>query len=192
MIIGGILSGEHPGIVQWIGVLVAMAGLIDLTSPGIAAPPPISSLLMVLAGFAWGVYSLRGRGSTDPVTTTTDNFIRAVPIVLVLNLILFADVKWSTKGMLLGLSSGSLTSGIGYVVWYAALRGLSTTRAAVVQLAVPVVAALGGVILLSETITSRFIFASAIVLGGVCLTLVGKGRKKMPLEDRAEVGTDYL
>ncbi len=177
MIIGGIRTGERPGLTQWIGALTAMGGLVYLTSPGAAAPPPAGSLLMICAGFAWGVYSLRGRGSADPVTTTTDNFLRAVPMVLVVNLIMFGGVHWSAKGMILGLVSGSLTSGLGYVVWYAALRGLTATRAAVVQLAVPVVAAMGGVVLLSEVISTRLVVASVIILGGVGLTLFGQDRR---------------
>ncbi len=186
MIFGGIRTGERPALIQWIGLFFAMGGLAYLTSPGIEAPPLAGSLLMICAGFAWGVYSLRGRGSTDPVTTTTDNFIRAVPMVLVLNLLLLADVHWSTKGMLLGLVSGSLTSGIGYVVWYAALRGLTATRAAVVQLAVPVVAAMGGIILLSEMVSTRLVVASVIILGGVGLVLFGRGRRRQKglLENR--------
>lgn len=176
MIIGGIRLGERPALTQWIGLLLAMGGLGYLTFPGITAPPPVGSLLMICAGFAWGVYSLRGRGSTDPITITTDNFLRSVPIVVILNLVLFRSVQWSSRGVLLGVISGSITSGIAYVVWYAALRGLTATRAGVVQLTVPAIAALGGVIVLSETVSTRLVVASVIILGGVGLALLGRDR----------------
>jgi drug/metabolite transporter (DMT)-like permease len=179
MIVAGVRAGERPTRIQWIGLLLAMGGTVYLVSPGITAPPVLGSALMVLAGFAWGVYSLRGRRSSDPITTTTENFIRAVPILIALNLVQLAQLQWSTQGVLLALLSGSLTSGIGYVVWYAALRGLTTTRAAVVQLAVPVIAAMGGVVFLSESIVTRLVIASLAVLGGVGLAVTGGGRKKL-------------
>ncbi len=178
MIVAGIRAGERPIPIQWIGLLLALGGTVYLVSPGITGPPVIGSTLMILAGFAWGVYSLRGRGSGDPITTTTDNFIRAVPILLVLNLLHIGEMRWSTQGVLLAVISGSLTSGIGYVLWYAALRGLTATRAAVVQLAVPVIAAMAGVLFLSEEIVARLVIASVAVLGGVGLAVAGRVRRK--------------
>ena len=174
MIVAGIRAGERLVPIKWIGLLVALGGTVYLVSPGITGPPVVGSAFMVLAGVAWGIYSLRGRGSHDPVTTTTDNFIRAVPIVLVISLVQLGGVRWSTHGVLLALLSGSVTSGIGYVLWYAALRNLTATRAAIVQLAVPVLAAIGGVVFLSEVITLRLVIASLAVLGGVGLAVAGK------------------
>jgi drug/metabolite transporter (DMT)-like permease len=178
MIVAGIRAGERPIPIQWIGLLLALGGTVYLVSPGITGPPVLGSTLMAVAGFAWGVYSLRGRASGDPITATTDNFIRAVPIALGISLVQLGEMRWSTQGVLLALLSGSLTSGIGYVVWYAALRGLTATRAAVVQLAVPVIAAIGGVVFLSEAIIARLVIASLAVLGGVGLAVAGGGRRK--------------
>jgi drug/metabolite transporter (DMT)-like permease len=178
MIVAGIRAGERLIPIQWVGLFLALGGTVYLVTPGITGPPALGSTFMVLAGFAWGIYSLRGRGSGDPITTTTDNFIRAVPVALGISLVQIREMDWSTQGVLLALLSGSLTSGIGYVLWYAALRGLTATRAAVVQLAVPVIAAIGGVILLSEVITTRLVVASLAVLGGVGLAVTGRLRGK--------------
>jgi len=178
MIIAGIRAGERPPPIQWIGLLLALGGMVYLVFPGITAPPALGSAMMTFAGIAWGVYSLRGRGSGDPITTTTDNFIRAIPIALAVNLVQLGGMQWSTQGVLFALLSGSLTSGIGYVIWYAALRGLTATRAGVVQLAVPVIAAIGGDASLSEAITSRMVIASLAVLGGVGVAVAGRVRRK--------------
>jgi drug/metabolite transporter (DMT)-like permease len=177
MILGGLRSGERPHRNQWIGLVLAIAGLVILVLPGITAPSPGGSALMVLAGLSWGAYSLRGRGAVDPVTATTDNFIRAVPFTLIVSALLSSGIQWSSHGVLLAAISGSLTSGIGYVLWYAALRGLTATRAAFIQLSVPVIAATGGVLFLSEAITSRLLFAGLAVLGGVALAVMGGGRR---------------
>jgi drug/metabolite transporter (DMT)-like permease len=177
MIISGLRSGERPHMLQWAGLAIALAGLIYLVFPGITAPSPGGSLLMAMAGVAWGLYSLRGRGVEDPLSRTSGNFIRAVP---------FAAVVWASgvqglhaepRGILLALLSGTLASGIGYVIWYSALRGLSSTRAATVQLSVPVLAAFGGVIFLAEVVTLRLVIASILILGGVALTVVEKELK---------------
>jgi len=176
MIVAGIRAGERLAPRQWLGLLVALGGTTYLVFPGITAPPVFGSLLMVTAGIAWGIYSLRGRGSNDPITATTDNFIRAVPIVVVLVLVQRNEAGWSTYGILLAIVSGSLTSGIGYVLWYTALRGLTATRAAIVQLGVPILAAAGGVMLLSEVITPRLVFASIAVLAGVGVAVTGRVR----------------
>lgn len=176
MIVGGIHAGERLNLVQWLGLLLALGGTVYLVSPGLTAPPLLGSILMVLAGLAWGVYSLRGRGSDDPIAATTDNFIKAVPIALGMSLIQIGGVTWTNQGVLLAILSGSITSGIGYVLWYAALRGLTATRAGVVQLAVPVIAAIGGVVFLSEVIATRLVIASLAVLGGVGLAVAGRFR----------------
>jgi drug/metabolite transporter (DMT)-like permease len=179
MIVAGVRAGERPTRMQWFGLLLALGGTVYLVSPGITGPPFVASALMALAGFAWGVYSLRGRKSGDPITTTTDNFIRAIPILVVISLIQLGEFRWSTLGVLLAVVSGSITSGVGYVMWYTALRGLTATRAAVVQLAVPVIAAMGGVLFLSETVVARLVIASVMVLGGVGLAVAARGRKKL-------------
>ena len=177
MIISGLRSGERPHVLQWAGLAIALAGLIYLVSPGITAPSHGGSLLMALAGIAWGLYSLRGRGAKDPVCQTTGNFIKAVPFALVVWAAGAQGVHAEPRGILLAILSGSLASGIGYVIWYTALRGLSSTRAATVQLSVPVLAAFGGVIFLAEVVTLRLVIASALILGGVALTVIAKELK---------------
>lgn len=172
MVIAGVSSGERPHAMQWAGLCIALAGLVYLVLPGLTAPPPAGAGLMAIAGIAWGVYSLRGRGKGDPVAVTTDNFIRSVPLVLVISLPMLQRLNWTPKGLLLATISGSLTSGMGYVIWYAALPGLSATRAATVQLSVPVLAALGGVILLSESISLRLVFSAVAILGGVLMAVL--------------------
>jgi drug/metabolite transporter (DMT)-like permease len=176
MILWGLLQGERPRPIQWLGLVAALGGFVYLLFPGLSAPSPLGSLMMAVAGLAWGVYSLRGRRTTDPIVTTTDNFVRSVPLVLVVAVVLYWDIKLSTRGVVLAVASGALASGVGYVIWYAALRGLSATRAASVQLIVPVIAALGGLVFLGESISFRLGLSAALILGGVGLTLVGKER----------------
>ena len=174
MMIAGVWSGERPHRLQWFGIAAALTGLVYLVLPGLAAPPFASAALMALAGFAWGVYSLRGRGADNPLAQTTSNFVRSVPLVLAVSVIALPRFHLEWKGALLAIASGAVASGLGYAVWYAALRGLSATRAAVVQLAVPVLAALGGVIFLAETISPRLVLSALMVLGGIGLALVGR------------------
>jgi len=178
MIVGGFRAGERPNTVQWVGLSLALGGTVYLVSPGVTAPPVLASILMALAGFAWGIYSLRGRRNSDPITSTTDNFIRAVPLVLAFSLVELQEMQYTTQGVLFAVISGSLTSGVGYVLWYAALRGLTATQAAVVQLAVPAIAAIGGVVFLSEQIFARLLIASLAVLGGVGLAVAGRRRRE--------------
>jgi drug/metabolite transporter (DMT)-like permease len=130
---------------------------------------------MALAGVAWGVYSLRGRGAGDPVADTAANFACAVPFALAVSLVMLPGVEIGARGAWLAVLSGALASGLGYVIWYAALKGLTSTRAAVVQLSVPVLAAAGGVVFLAEAVTLRLVVASIVVLGGVALAILGKG-----------------
>jgi drug/metabolite transporter (DMT)-like permease len=172
----GLRAGERFGTVAWAGFALAIGGLVWLMLPGIAAPAPAGAALMALAGMAWGVYSLRGRGSVDPLGATAGNFLRAAPIALVLNAVLSARAHAAPGGIALAVASGALTSGIGYTVWYAALRGMSAMRAATVQLSVPPIAALAGAGLLSEAITARLVIASAATLGGVALVLARRSR----------------
>ena len=177
MLLSGLRKGERPHPLQWAGLAIAFTGLICLVFPGVAAPSPAGSLLMALAGIAWGLYSLRGRGAKDPVSQTTGNFLRAVPFALLIWAVEAQSTHSSPKGILLAVLSGSLTSGIGYVMWYTALRGLSSTRAASVQLSVPVIASFGGVFVLSEAVTPRLLIASFLILGGVALTVIAKELK---------------
>ncbi len=174
MIASGLHAGERPHVKEWLGLAIAVGGLVYLVSPGLAAPSPLSAGLMVVAGIAWGAYSLRGRGAVDPVRTTAGNFARTVPLALAVSLVALPMAYVSAKGALWAVISGALASGVGYAIWYAALRGLSATRAATVQLAVPVLSAVAGVILLAEVVTLRLIIAAVLILGGVGLALRGR------------------
>src|SRR5262245_20068562 len=140
MIIVALRSGERPHIFEWFGLFLAMGGLLYLVLPGLAAPSPIGSALMTLAGIAWGFYTIRGRGSQNPLKDTAGNFVYSVPMIGLIVAISLRNVDITSTGALYAVLSGSLASGVGYVIWYAALRGLTTTRAATVQLSVPVIA----------------------------------------------------
>ena len=177
MIFWGLVTGERPGAWQWIGLAVALGGMVYLVSPGLSAPSPLGSVMMATAGIAWGVYSLRGRGATEPIVTTTDNFVRSVPLVLAAAAFLFGSIDFSARGVALAAASGSLASGVGYVIWYVALRGLTTTRAAAVQLTVPAIAAGGGVALLDESVSLRLVVSALLILGGVALTMTARERQ---------------
>lgn len=174
MLLVALQRGERPHALEWMGLCLALGGLVYLVFPGLAAPSLLGSALMMIAGIAWGFYSLRGRGSQNPLADTAGNFVYAVPMVLVILLIAFRNVRISTNGILLATLSGALASGVGYVIWYAALRGLTTTRAAIVQLSVPVIAAWGGVVLLSETISTRLLLAGVLILGGIGLSVLSR------------------
>ena len=169
MIIRGFFSGERMNAAQLSGFLTAIAGLVILVLPGISAPPLMRALLMAAAGVCWGVYSLRGRRSSDPLATTAGNFLRAVPFALVISLLYLRTTRLDVAGVIYAVLSGAVASGVGYAIWYAALRGLTATRAAVVQLSVPVIAALGGVAILGERISLRLAIAAVAVLGGIAL-----------------------
>jgi drug/metabolite transporter (DMT)-like permease len=176
MFSAGLRAGETFRPMAWIGLVLAAAGLVYLVSPGLSAPPLLGAVSMAAAGVAWGVYSLRGRGITDPLAATASNFLRAAPFALVLSVLLAARVHADAAGVALAVASGALTSGIGYVVWFAALNGLSAMRAATVQLSVPPIAAFGGALLLSEAITPRLALASAVILGGIALVLTSRSQ----------------
>jgi drug/metabolite transporter (DMT)-like permease len=167
MILSGLRRGERFDWLELCGLTIAIAGLIYLVLPGWEAPPLRGAALMTAAGIAWGVYSLRGRGVANPIAVTGDNFLRGVPMVLLISLGALPHLNVSFKGAFLAFLSGAVTSGLGYVVWYAALRDLTATRAASVQLIVPVIAALGGVIFLSEPINLRLVVSSIMIIGGV-------------------------
>lgn len=177
-------AGEHFAPLQWAGLALAVAGLVYLVSPGLSAPDPLGAVLMAVAGLAWGVYSLIGRGGADPLAATTTNFLYTLPIVLVVSLVTLGGAHLSTSGIFLAIASGALASGCGYVIWYAALSGLTATRAAVVQLSVPVIAAIGAAFFLSEAVTLRLILASAATLGGVAIVLSQRTGSVSPVADK--------
>lgn len=179
MIAAGLRSGERPAILEWAGLVLALGGLVWLVAPGITAPSPAGSALMAVAGIAWGIYSLRGRGTTDPLGDTAGSFLRAVPMALAVSLMGARAFHASPRGLLLAATSGAIASGLGYVLWYAALRGLTATRAATVQLAVPVLTAAGGVAILGETITGRLVASAALILGGIALAVLEHGRRRV-------------
>ena len=170
MVLAALRSGERPQLLEWLGLLLASSGLVYLVIPGLQAPSLVGSALMTLAGTAWGVYSLLGRGSSSPLADTAGNFLRAVPLIVLVRLILLNDLHLTVSGILLAVLSGAIASGVGYVIWYTALAGLTATRAAIVQLSVPVLAAWGGVALLSEDVSLRLILAGILILGGIALT----------------------
>ena len=177
MFIFALRDGEHFPFLSWAGLTVAILGLIYLVSPGVTAPDPLGAVLMAIAGIAWGFYSLLGRGSTDPLEATARNFVYSVPLVLIVSLFFLRDFSISSNGLALAAASGAIASGCGYVIWYAALPGLTATRAATVQLSVPAIAAFGGVVMLSEEITLRLLLASAATLGGVAIVLAQRAAK---------------
>ena len=164
-------TGERFPPLALAGLAVAVGGLVYLVSPGLTAPDPLGASLMAVAGVAWGAYSLLGRGAPDPLTATTMNFLYCAPLVAIVSLFSLPQFHLSPAGVAYAIASGAIASGCGYVIWYAALRGLTAGRAATVQLSVPVFAAIGAVILLSEPITMRLVLASAATLGGVALVL---------------------
>jgi drug/metabolite transporter (DMT)-like permease len=171
MILAGLRAGERPRPAEWLGLALAASGLVVLVRPGLTAPSPAGSALMATAGVAWGVYSLRGRGSTEPLRNTAGNFLRTLPMALLLLLVAGRGAGWDPRGVLLAASSGAIASGLGYAIWYAALPALTATRAALVQLLVPVLAAAGGVVVLGEAVPLRLPMAAALVLGGVALAV---------------------
>ena len=177
MLIAGYRRGERQGPAQALGLAAALAGLVYLVLPGLAAPDPMGAALMAAAGIAWGIYSLRGRGAGDPLSATAGNFLLAVPLALLSSLLFLPRLHVTPLGALYALTSGAVTSGLGYVIWYAALKGLTATRAAIVQLSVPVIAAFGGVLVLYEAVTPRLLVSSCAVLGGVALAILGRQRR---------------
>lgn len=186
MIGRGIWAGERLGAWQVAGLILAVAGLVWLLLPGLSAPPLFGSVLMLGAGAAWGVYSLRGKGQGDPLCVTAGNFLRATPVAAVLSLLwMFHGVNVDRTGLLYAVSSGALASAIGYAIWYTALPALTATEAAVVQLSVPVLATLGAIVFLHEPVTLRLVTASAAILGGIALVILEKQRAT---EARAAAG----
>ena len=174
----GIVRGERPGTAEWMGLLVALAGLAVLSHPGPSVSPPVGVGLMLLSGVAWGTFSLRGRRNPNPLVVTAAIFVRTLPFVAVLVAIAFvvSHPHLSLSGVVAGLVSGGVTSGLGYVLWYRALSRLTALQAASVQLTVPVIAAMGGVAFLGERPTLRLVGAAVLILGGIALSIVAHTR----------------
>ena len=171
MILAGFIAGERMRKPQSAGFIAALAGLVILVLPNVETPTLAGSALMVISGIAWGMYSLFGRGVTDPTAATANNFIRAVPFAMALALFSIPWIKLDATGVVYAALSGALTSGLGYVLWYRVLQEMRAITAATVQLSAPVLAALGGVILLSEPLTQSLLIASVLILGGIGLVL---------------------
>jgi drug/metabolite transporter (DMT)-like permease len=174
MISISIINGNRLHLSEWIGVVIAFLGFVYLILPGVNAPSPTGFVLMLIAGSAWGIYSLNGKGSKNPIMDTAYNFIRTLPFLVVLLIFVFKNINYTNEGILLAVISGGLTSGIGYAIWYLALGGLSAVQAAVVQLFVPVIAAFGGVIFIYEKLTFRLGIASFMILGGILIVVIGR------------------
>jgi drug/metabolite transporter (DMT)-like permease len=174
MILWGFRRGERLHTIQIVGLVVAVTGLVVLLLPGLSAPPLSGSILMLGAGVAWGIYSLRGKGEKNPVSATAGNFLRAVPLAAIVSIMLFPWARLDRAGIGYAVISGAIASGLGYVIWYTALSGLKAASAATVQLSVPVLAATGGILLLGEPITFRYLIASIAVLGGIALVIIEK------------------
>lgn len=176
-------AGERLSLLAIGGLIIAIGGLVVLLRPGVSVPDPAGALLMGMAGVAWGVYSLRGRGAVDPTAETTINFLYALPFAIMLSVLTFNSAFMSVFGASLAVASGALTSGLGYVIWYTVVPRLGATKAASVQLSVPAIAAVGGVLLLSEPMSLRVIVATILLISGISLVLWNRRRQdKIPQE----------
>jgi drug/metabolite transporter (DMT)-like permease len=178
MFVVALVKGERFSLSSWTGLITATLGLVYLVSPGVTAPDPLGAVMMAVAGIAWGFYSLLGRAAGDPLGDTANNFLFCVPLAIATSLFFIGDLHASWQGVFLAVASGAIASGLGYAMWYAALAGLTATRAATVQLSVPVIAAFGGVVLLSEPVTFRLLLASAATLGGIAVVLSQRNPRK--------------
>lgn len=177
IILLSIISGHRLNIYEWMGVTVAFLGFVYLILPGISSPSLIGFSLMTVAGIAWGIYTLKGKESKNPLADTAFNFIRTIPFLIILFAFTFQNSNYTMEGIILASISGGITSGIGYTIWYMAIDGLTKIQTAVVQLLVPIIAAFGGVIFVAEKITIRLIIASTLVLGGILIVVLR--RKKL-------------
>ncbi|MDB5542343.1 MAG: hypothetical protein JWQ89_4070 [Devosia sp.] len=173
-----VLKGDRPGALEWLGLAIASAGFVYLVSPGLVAPPPLGTLLMVASGLCWATYTLLGRSSQSPLTDTAGNFIRCLPVAIVLIAAGLVMHPLNPAALAYAVASGAIASGLGYAIWYAALPRLTRTRAAIVQLTVPAIAAAGGVLLIGEPLTPRLVIASIGILGGVAFALITADRRR--------------
>ena len=183
MVTTGLVRGERLTAPQWFGFIIALLGLAVLLIPGAAAPPIGGAALMLVAGIAWGVYSLLGRGEVDPLAATAGNFLRALPMaVILLGLAAIFGTNLHQSGLIYAIMSGAVTSGLGYTIWYAALPGLSPAQGASVQLSVPIITALAGTISLGEAITTRLSLSSLAVLSGIALVIASHERRSQTVQ----------
>jgi len=178
MVARAVWAGDRPAVLEWVGLLAAAGAFVYLVSPGLTAPDPLGAALMIAAGLCWAGYSLLGRGSSQPLSDTAGNFIRCLPLAVLLIVLGIGIEVPRLEGVLLAMASGAVASGLGYAIWYAALPHLSRTRAAVVQLSVPVIAGFGAVVFIGEAITPRLLIASAVILCGIAVAVVLAGRRR--------------
>jgi drug/metabolite transporter (DMT)-like permease len=171
MLIGGFIAGERMGMVQSFGFAAAVIGLVILVSPGVEAPSVLDSFLMLASGIAWGVYSMLGRGQPHPAAATAGNFLRAAPLTIALSLFALPWLQLDAHGVLYAILSGAVTSALGYVLWYQVLQHMRAITASTVQLSAPVIASIGGILLLGETLTRDLLVASVLIIGGIWLVL---------------------
>jgi drug/metabolite transporter (DMT)-like permease len=176
MVAGALIAGDRPTVAEWIGWILAVAGFVYLVSPGLTAPSLGGSALMAFAGIGWGIYSLRGRREPFALAGTTYNFLRSVPLVLVVSVFSLQNLHLSTNGVVFAILSGAITSGVGYAIWYTALQSINSMQAAMVQLSVPILAAAGGVLFLAESVSSRLIVSGLLILGGIFLAIFGNAK----------------
>lgn len=176
MIGWGLWGGHKPQMLEWLGLTIAFMAFIGLVSPGTTAPDFWASLLMVASGIAWGIYSLRGRGTASPLEATAGNFIRTIPMALGLLLVMMGHLELSLFGVIMALASGAITSALGYALWYECLKSLTPSKAAIIQLSAPAIATLGGIALLGEPLTLRLALCSIAILGGVALAISVKDK----------------
>jgi len=174
MIIVGALYGNKLHFAEWFGIALAFFGVIYLVMPSLSTPSLLGFILMSLSGIAWAIYTLLGRGSKQPIMDTTANFLRTIPFVLVLILLTFEYSNITDWGMIYAILSGAVTSAMGYALWYLVLKDISVTQAAVIQLLVPILAAIGGVLFVSEPISIRLVISSLLVLGGILIVIMGR------------------
>lgn len=177
MIGWAIIKGDRPIALEWIGLVVAFGAFAWLVSPGLGAPNPIASMIMAVSGVAWGVYSIRGKASENPLASTAGNFVLAVPFALPVIMVAFSSLNATGLGLAVAVTSGAITSGLGYALWYRVLGRITQTQGAIVQLTVPVIAAFGGILFLGEAITWRMGTASVLILGGVALAIIAKAKR---------------
>ncbi len=174
MIAVSLIKGDRPKVLEWLGLVIAVGGLVYLVFPGLTSPPLISSALMTVAGISWGAYTLRGRGGKDPLADTMGNFVRSLPMIAVVAAVSYPQIHLSNRGIVLAILSGAVASGIGYTIWYTALKFHTATRAAVLQLAVPVIAAVGGIVFLAEIFSTRLLIAGILIILGIGMTIFAK------------------
>jgi drug/metabolite transporter (DMT)-like permease len=179
MIVVSLIKGRKFLLVEWLGLLFAILGLVLFLLPGASAPPLSGFALMAISGMAWGFYTIVGKNSQKPLIDTANNFLRTLPFIVLISLLSFDTINLSNQGIVLAIISGAITSGLGYAIWYSALAGLSVTQAAIVQLTVPIIAAFGGILFSHEIITLKLLISSLLVLGGVLVVTLGKKHVKI-------------